>query len=201
MNRKKKRRGPLPIRQAVDVTADDTLVSFQSLSGYRLIRPEEGRLPEFLSAHSDARELGAALIAALDRCRWIPPEDSEFPNFNNMDTFYRTYKETEHEILRRTGRETEFEAYKNMIWCRVRRTEGEIEIRPFRPKTPGTWEMLPEEMFVKIPETMDPDAVGAAFVLALERGRTFAAMHPMTTHVEEPDDDEELDDDEEAWSP
>ena len=167
---KNRRRGLHPISQYVDVTKTNSFVALRPLSGFRLVRPEDESIPRFLTADSEARELGAALIEALGRCRYVPPEDRDF---YDMDKYYRSYMHSENEILRRMGKRTKTDAYKDAIWCRVQRVEGEIQIQPFRPAARGTWKMLPEEMRVSIPETTDPDAVGAALNLAFERGATF----------------------------
>lgn len=167
---KYKRQGPHPISQYVDVHQTEKLTALQSLSGYRLVRPEDGSVPEFLPADSDARELGRALLDAFGRCRYVPPEDEEF---YNMNKYYENYAHSEKEILRRTGKRTKSEAYKNAVWCEVRREERQIHMQPFRPATRGNWDMLPAEMCVVIPETTDEEPLGAALKLALERGRTF----------------------------
>ncbi len=166
----KKRHGPPPISQYVDVTLTATFIALQPLSGFVLMRPEDGSMPEFLPADCGARELGAALLAALGRCRDVPPEDREFYSLAKRT---ESYAHSEQELLRRTGKRSKTQAYKNAIWCRVRRCEGQLSIRPNRPAPRGTWKPLPKEEHVVIPETADPDALGAALLLAFERGREF----------------------------
>lgn len=170
--RKKKRRGPPPICQNVNVIQTESFIALESLSGYGLVWPEDGSVPEFMAADSDARALGAALLAALARCRHIPLND---PDSYDMVNYIRNSRHSEKELLRRTGKRTKTEAYKNALWCCVRRAEGEIHIQPFRPATRGKWDMLPVEMCGVIPETVDSESLGGALILALERVAIFAA--------------------------
>ncbi len=166
----KRHLGPPAITQRVDVTLTATFIALRPLSGFRLMRPEDGSMPEFLPADCSACEVGAALLAALSRCRYVPPEDREFYSLAKRT---ESYAHSEQALLRRTGKRSKTQAYKNAVWCSVRRCEGQISIQPFRPATRGTWKMLPEGERVVIPETTDPDALGAALLLAFERGREF----------------------------
>jgi len=166
----KKLRGSPPISQSVDVTRTEYFVALQSLSGGPLARPDDGSAPEFLPTDCSVRELGAALLAALSRCRHVPSEEREFYSLAKR---LESYDHCEKEILRRTGKRSKTRAYEKSIWCRVRRAEGQINIRPNRPAGRGTWKPLPVEEHVVILETTDPDALGAALKLAFERGQTF----------------------------
>ncbi len=161
---------PPPVTHRVSVYANDDFVALQPQSGCRLKRPEDGSVPVFLDKGANARELGTALVEALGRCRWVQPEDKEF---HDMAKHVRNHAFTQDALIRRTGKKTKREAYKTMVWCDVRRSEGVIRIDPFRPDKPGQWNMLPTDEAVVIPATDDPDAVGAALALAIERARTF----------------------------
>ena len=166
----KPRKLPRALSQIVDIHATLSFVAFQSLSGSGLKRPEDGGLPDFISANADVHEIGVALLEALGRCRFVPPEDRAF---YDMSKYVKSYADSEAAILRRTGKKTKREAYSGAVWCSVRQADDEIKFCPFRPDKPGTWKQLPDEMIVAIPRTTDPDIVGAALALALERARTF----------------------------
>lgn len=71
--------------------------------------------------------------------------------------------------MRRYGYETKNDAYKNMNWCRAKRSEGKISIQPHKRDKPEYWRDLPPERDVVIPETRDPAVAGAALRLALDR--------------------------------
>ncbi len=166
----KEGRVPHPISQTVDVTATKTLVAFQPLSGYVLMRPEDNDAPAFLPADSVAVALGVALNDALGRSRYVPPDDRDF---YDMAKHVRNHGDSEREVLRRTGGKSKREAYENAVWCRVERAEGQIRIWPHRPDKPGTWDALPEAQCVVIPSSASEDALGNALKTAIERGRTF----------------------------
>ena len=166
----KKRSGPLPISQYVDITQTEAFVAIQPLSGLRLFRPEDGSVPEFLPVDCPCGELGSALLAALQRCRRVSPDDRDF---YNKTKYAQSYLASESEFLRRTGKRSKTDAYKNAVWCRVRRSDGQIAISPSRAIGRGKWKPLPGADRVSIAETTDPEAIGAAVLLAIERGRNF----------------------------
>ena len=156
-----------PISQWADVKATEAFVAFQTLSGHGLIRPEAGRAPTFVDRRADDRAIGEALLTALAGSRNIVPYTD--PEFENPENYARAYEETREAIFRRTDKKTKREAYEDMGWCRVRRSEGKIRIRPAPPDGVGKWGALPEDMNVVIPATDDPVVVGAALRLAIER--------------------------------
>jgi hypothetical protein len=71
--------------------------------------------------------------------------------------------------MQRYGYKSRREAYKNLDWCRIKRTEGKIAIQPHKRDKPGYFSDLPPEMTVVIPETRDAATVGAALRLAFDR--------------------------------
>jgi len=71
--------------------------------------------------------------------------------------------------MRRYGYRTKRDAYKNMDWCRVKRTEGKISIAPHKRDKPEYFRDLPPGRTVVIPETRDAATAGAALRLALDR--------------------------------
>jgi hypothetical protein len=81
----------------------------------------------------------------------------------------RCYRNWLREMMRRYGHKSEREAYSNMAWCRVERSEGKITIKPHKRDKPEYWTDLPPESTVVIPATVDAAAAGAAVRLALSR--------------------------------
>jgi hypothetical protein len=71
--------------------------------------------------------------------------------------------------MQRYGHKTKRDAYKNMDWCRAKRSDRKISIQPHRRDKPEYFHGLPPEKTVVIPATDDAVAVGAALRLALDR--------------------------------
>jgi len=71
--------------------------------------------------------------------------------------------------MQRYGYKNMRDAYKNMDWCRVNRSEGKISIQPHKRDKPEYFRNLPPEQTVVIPATDDAVTAGAALRLALDR--------------------------------
>ena len=112
--------------------------------------------------------LGQALLEALGKSRFIyPPDEMEF---FKAKRYMQAYQNWQKDFMRRYGYKTKRDAYKNMNWCRAKRSEGSISIQPHkRDKKPEHWIWFPPDKTIVIPVTTDPAAAGAALRLALDR--------------------------------
>jgi hypothetical protein len=156
-----------PLTQWATVHKNDKFVAIEPLSGYWQALPEdEGRV---LYLESDAMEeaLGRALLTALGSSRFFHP--CEEPRFFDAERYLRADERWHEDFMARFGYKTLRQAYQNMCYCRVRRREGKISIRPHRRDKPRYWIDLPQEMTVVIPASLDAAATGAALKLALSR--------------------------------
>ena len=163
-----KPRERLPFAQWADVTRTDRFICVQSLSGYRIIQPEDDGYVIYLAPDATDDALGRALPEALDRSRFIwPPDD---PEFSEPERYMRCYRNWQKDFMRRYGyKTTKRDAFENMDWCRAERSEGKISIRPHKRDKPQYWKTLPPDKIVVIPATTDAAALGAALTLALSR--------------------------------
>jgi hypothetical protein len=71
--------------------------------------------------------------------------------------------------MRRYSYKTKREAYRNLDWCRAKRSEGEISLQPHKRDKPEDFRDLPPDRTVVIPAMTDAVAAGAALRLALDR--------------------------------
>lgn len=157
----------LPLAQWADISRTDRFISIEPLSGYRTIQREDGGLIIYLIPNAPDVALGEALLKALDKSRFIWPDDE--PEFFEAERYVRCYRNWQKDFMRRYGYKTKREAYKNLDWCRAERSEGKISIQPHKRDKPELFEDLPAEKTVVIPETRDTTALGAALRLALDR--------------------------------
>jgi hypothetical protein len=157
----------LPFRQWADIHRTDRFISVQPASGYRRALPEDDGYVVYLPPDASDGALGHALLEALDRSRFIWPEDE--PGFFEAERYMRCHRDWQKDFMRRYGYKTKRDAYKNMGWCRTKRSEGMISIQPHARDKPDYWRNLPPETTVVIPATRDAVAVGAALRLALDR--------------------------------
>lgn len=159
---------PLPFAQWADIHRTDKFISVEPLSGYRMVvRDDEGYII-YLPPDANDDALGAALLTALAKSRFVLPADD--PNLLKVERYMKCYRNWEKDFMRRYGYKTKRAAYKNMNWCRADRSEGKLSIQPHhRRDKPGQWRWLPPEEHVVIPETRDAAAVGAALRSALDR--------------------------------
>jgi hypothetical protein len=156
----------LPFAQWAEISLTERFISIETLSGYRIIQREDDGYVVNLAPHAADEELGRALLGALDRSRFIWPPD---PEFSRAERYERCYQSWENNVMRSYGYKTRRDLHKSMDWCRAKRSEGTILIRPHKRDKPGYWTDLPREQDVVIPETNDAATVGAALRLALER--------------------------------
>jgi CDI immunity protein len=156
----------LPFTQWADVNRTDRFICIEQLSGYRIIQPEDDGYVTYLEPDATDEALGRALLEALARSRFIFPPD---PAFSEAERYLRCYRNWQKDFMHRYGYKTKRDAYSNMDWCRVKRSEGKISIQPHQRDRPEYFRNLPPEKTVTIAETDDPETVGAALWLALNR--------------------------------
>jgi hypothetical protein len=156
----------LPFTQWADVHRTERFVCIAQLSGYRIIQLEDDGYVIYLEPDASNEALGRTLLEALARSRFIFPPD---PAFSESERYMRCYRNWQKDFMQRYGYKTKRDAYKNMDWCRVKRSEGKISIQPHQRDKPEHFRNLPPEKTMVIPATDDPEAVGAALRLALDR--------------------------------
>jgi len=162
-----KRAKALPFRQCADVHRTERFICVMPLSGYRTMQPEDDGYVIYLEPDASDDAVGRALLEALDRSRFIPPPNE--PEFFKWERYTQCHRNWQHDFMRRYGYKTKRDAYKNMEWCRVKRTEAKISIMPHKRDKPEYYRSLPEEKTVVIPETRDTVTAGAAVRMALGR--------------------------------
>jgi hypothetical protein len=156
-----------PFRQCADIHQTERFISVEPLSGYRMIQREDDGYIAYLLPGASNDALGRALLEALDRSRFIWPPDE--PEFFEWQRYMQCYRNWQKDFMRRYGYKTKREAYKNMNWCRAKRSEEKISFEPHKREKPEYWSDLPDDMTVVVPATTDAAAVGAALRLALDR--------------------------------
>jgi hypothetical protein len=157
----------LPLTQWADINRTDRFISVEPLSGYSMVQREDEGYVIYLAPDATDEDLGRALLECLDKSRFIWPPDE--PQFLEWRRYLQCYRNWQKDFMRRYGYKTKREAYKNMDWCRAKRSEGKISIQPHKRDKPEYWRDLPPDRTVVIPSTMDAAAAGAALRLALDR--------------------------------
>ncbi len=156
-----------PFRQCADVHRTERFISVEPLSGYGMVQRESDGYVIYLDPDASDEALGRALLEALDRSRFIWPPDE--PDFFEGPRYVQCYRNWQKDFMKRYGYKTKREAYKNMDWCRVKRSEGRISIEPHKRDKPEHFVDLPPDKTVVVPETKDAAELGAALRLALDR--------------------------------
>ena len=162
-----KRTETLPFTQWSEIIRTKRFISVEPLSGYRMVQREDEGYVIYLPPDANDFDLGRALLETLSRSRFIWPRDE--PDFFEAERYMRCYRNWQKDFMRRYGYKTKREAYENMNWCRTKRSEGEISIRPHKRDKPEYWSDLPDDRTVVIPVTTDAAVAGAALTLALDR--------------------------------
>jgi hypothetical protein len=156
----------LPFTQWADVSRTERFICVESLSGYRIIQPEDDGYVLYLTPDANQDTLGRAVLDALGRSRFIFPPD---PAFSEAERYMKCYHDWQKDFMQRYGYKTKRDAYRNMDWCRVKRSEGKISIQPHQRDKPEYFRDLPAERTVVLPATDDAETIGAALRLALDR--------------------------------
>jgi contact-dependent growth inhibition (CDI) system CdiI-like immunity protein len=157
----------LPFAQWAEIHRTDRFISVEPLSGYSMVQREDDAYVIYLAPNAADDALGRALLEALGRSRFIWPRDER--EFFEWPRYMRCYRNWQKDFMRRYGYKTKRDAYRNMDWCRVERSEGKISIQPHKRDKPEYWTDLPADRTVVIPATTDAAAAGAALRLALDR--------------------------------
>jgi hypothetical protein len=157
----------LPFTQAADIHRTEKFFSVEPLSGYRVYYPEDEGYVIYLPPDASDEALGQAFLEALDRSRFIWPDDER--EFFKWQRYMKCYEDRLRDFMRRYGYKTKRDAYKNMNWCRAERSEGTISIQPHKRDKPEYWRDLPPDSTVVIPVTQAAATAGAALRLALDR--------------------------------
>lgn len=159
--------GDLPFTQWADVSRTDRFTCVQPMSGYRMIQMEDDGYVIYLPPNPTDEALGQALLTCLDKSRFIWPPDER--KFFEWERYLPLYKNWQKDFMRRYGYKTKREAYRNLDWCRVTRSQGRISIRPHKRDKPEYFDDLPPERTVVIAATTDAAVTGAALREALDR--------------------------------
>ncbi|WP_162009751.1 contact-dependent growth inhibition system immunity protein [Methylocystis heyeri] len=157
----------LPFAQWAEISRTERFISIETLSGYSMVQREDDGYVVNLAPGAADEELGRALLEALKWSRFIWPPDEW--GFFEAERYEQCYQNWEKDIMQRYGYKSTRDLHKNMDWCRAKRSEGKILIRPHKRDKPGYWSDLPRERDVVIAETNNAAAVGAALRLALDR--------------------------------
>ena len=146
----------------------EKFISVEALSGASALKyRENGGHGVYLEPETNDQALGQALLAALDRSRFVDPRSERA--FFDPERAARVYADWQKDFMRRYGYKTKREAFRNLDWCYARMSDGKISIEPHRRDKPGSWRGLPPDRTVIIPTTDGPAAVGAALRVALDR--------------------------------
>jgi hypothetical protein len=157
---------PVPFRQCADIHQTDRFTSVESLSGYRNFYREDNCSAEYLDPVAGDDRLALAVLEALEKSRFISPTDDR--NFFKSERYVRCYRDWQIDFMRRYRYKTKREAYENLKWCRVERSEGRISMRPHQRDKPQYFLDLPKQIVV-LAATRDTAVLGAALRLALDR--------------------------------
>ena len=129
-----KRIDQLPFAQWSEISRTEQFISIEPLSGYRIIQREDEGFVIYLPPDATNEALGRALLTTLDKSRYIWPPD---PVFSEADRYIRCYHDWQKDAMRRYGYKTKNALYRNLDWCRAKRSEGEISIEPHERGEPG----------------------------------------------------------------
>jgi len=152
--------------QWAEINQTDKFTCIEPLSGFRRMLREDEGYRIYLEPGASERAIGEAVLDVLKRSRVVSPIDER--EFFEADRIMRNYRAWHEDFMKRYRYKTKRDAYKNMRYCKVERSDGKISIKPHkRDFKPGLWWDLPPERTVVIPETNDPGIVGAAAALAL----------------------------------
>jgi hypothetical protein len=157
----------LPFTQWADINRTDRFIAVEPKSGYRRALPENEARVIYLPPNASDEVLGRALLEALDRSRFIWPADE--PEFFERERFTQCSRNWQKDFMERYGYKTKREAYNSMDWCRAKKSEGKISIKPHKRDKPEYFRDLPADRTIVIPATDGAAAAGAALRLALDR--------------------------------
>ena len=156
----------VPFAQWAAIHATEKFLLINPMSGYRRQLPEDEPHSVYLEPDAVDTTLGDAVLEALNISRFIHPHTERA--FFKMDRILAADKRWHQDFMRRYGYKTKRDAYKTMRYCFAERSEGNISIQPHkRDVKPALWWDLPADKTVVIPETDDPNIIGAATRLAL----------------------------------
>jgi GMP synthase C terminal domain/CDI immunity protein len=106
-------------------------------------------------------------------------------SFSNGRDTHNVIAIWQRDFMRRYDYKTKRDAYKNMDWCRAKRSEGKISMTPHKRDKPGYFAGLPAEKTVIIPETRDAAAAGAALRLPwIVANSRILRRHARPSHVD-----------------
>jgi len=157
----------IPFAKTATIHKSQKFISIEALSGASGLKyREEPGYRVYLAPEAANEALGQALLAALDRSRFIDPSEHEFYEPGRA---MRAYENWQKDFMMRCGYKSKRDAYKSMDWCLAKASGQTITIQPHRRNKPGSWRSLPADRTVEISATTNEAALGAALRLALER--------------------------------
>ncbi|MGD0189593.1 MAG: contact-dependent growth inhibition system immunity protein [Rhizomicrobium sp.] len=159
--------GQIAFQSTATIYKSDKFISIESLFGASaLMYREDKRTITYLEHTVSDEVLGQALLAALERSRFVHPSEKAF---YDPERATRVYRDWQNGFAAHHGSRSVRDAFKNVDWCQAKVIDGKIYMQPHRRHSPGSWRSLPENQTVIIPVTDNAAAVGAALRSALDR--------------------------------
>lgn len=148
--------------------------SFSILNSYALKRIQDealllgtrGGAQHFLTPEASNASLGDALLDALDKSRFLTPE--EFKELFHPDATLQRYKEWTQQLMLVGPYKTKKALFKQLKVCNVKMVDREIEMQPTNHVKLEGWDGINLNE-VKIPFDSPAVEIGAALRLAFNR--------------------------------
>lgn len=156
-----------PVTQWAALHGTKKFLYIQSLSGYRRSLRDEQGYHTYVAPKPAAALLGAELLKALNRSRFIDPDEDR--GFFEMDRVVELYERWVNDSIVRYEYKSRKQLFDHMSWCVIWRRNGEILMRPHRWVKAEYWKDLAYDKDVIIPATTDVEQLGVAAELALSR--------------------------------
>jgi hypothetical protein len=143
-------------------------ICVETSSGYRSCVTDPKGSQHLLSHEVEDLELGAALIDALARSRFVTPQE-DLSLFDYKQVMQR-HSEWTLKLVAKYGYKGPRALFKEMMHCRVERRNGLIAFIPMCHSRLQEWSGhgITVEDHVIVPETSTPAQLGAALKLAFE---------------------------------
>ena len=142
-------------------------VSIQTFSGRGLLARDPEGSRYILAADVDDAGLGAALLDALGRSRFLSSDAAK--QLLDRDRVKQRYEAWVREVVERYGYKSRRDLFKDMVSCNIKLVSGNVVIGPTSHPKLEAWEGLRADQSVIVPAASTAAEIGAALRLGFAR--------------------------------
>jgi|SRR5690606_17949918 len=145
----------------------EKFIFIATYSGRGLLAMDADGAGHVLSVDASDDELGVAVLDAIERSRFLQPEEAR--RFLSPDQVKKNHDDWIKEMLNLFSYTSRRDLFRGMKSCDIRLVDGEIVICPTEHPKLEAWEVLGDEMMIRVSGGASSSEIGAVLRTGFDR--------------------------------